>query len=500
MRVRFPAAAVLLVAAVSGASWSTPSAALASSSVRPSGMPSCPPPTKQNQAHVTLPSSSAFLDHGVTGTLLNVTGHILAVLAGNGTIATVYDRGDLAGLRPGERVAAHGVMRQGLIYASAVRAAGGTPWPARTTPVQPIGAIRHVIFIVQENHSFDNYFGAYPGVRGLKAGIRLPQSPFSGREVAPFPLRGPINRDLAHTWAAAHLAYDRGRMNGFVYSDGTRLAMGYYTGRTIPNYWAYAAHFTLNDMFFAPVMGPSLPNHLYTVAGSSGGYIWNMWEPPTPCAFHFPTVPGQFQAAGIGWRYYSGMNPQKFWLWNPLPGFRAFQRSAALRSHLAPSVRFFQDLRRGTLPTFSWITPNKIESEHAPANNQLGMWYVTDLLNAVGQSRYWNDTAVVVTWDEYGGWYDGVLPPKESPFGFGFRVPALVISPYARSGYVNSRLLSFNSVLRYEEQLKGLAPVSPSVGVSNSIASDLNMARKPLRPFLITAPLPSSAVPKPTLP
>ena len=460
----------------------------------------CPMPHKENQAHITLPSSDAWLNHGVAGTVLNVTGRIVAVRTANNTIATVYvPRGSLAVL-PGQRVAVTGSLRHGVVWASDVRTTGGRPWPAPVTPVQPTGQIRHVIFIIQENHSFDNYFGAYPHVVGLQAGIRLPAASGGAPAVAPFQLHGPLNRDLSHTWAAAHTAYANGRMNGFVIADRSRDAMGYYTGQEIPNYWYYASRFTLSDMFFSSLMGPSLPNHLYTVAGSSGGWIWNMWQPPTGCGFRFPTLASQLQAAGVSWKYYSGFPPKRFWLWDPLPGFPAVTGNPAVRAHLAWDTQYFKDLRQGTLPAFAWITPNKIESEHPPADNALGMWYVTDLLNALGQSRYWRDTAVVVTWDEYGGFYDGVAPRQVNRFGFGFRVPALVISPYARAGAVDATLQSFSSVLRYEETLQHLPPLDASVAQAASIGGALDMRQAPLPPALITRPLQSSAIPASTLP
>jgi len=460
----------------------------------------CSVPRKENQTHVTLPSSSASLDRGVSGLVVNVTGRIVAVQMADGTIATVYLPAGAAPPRAGQALRVAGTLRDGLVWASRVHVAGGAPWPAATTPAQPTGVIRHVIFIVQENHSFDNYFGAYPGVVGLRAGVRLPRRPGGRPVVAPFPLAGPIGRDLGHTWGNAHLAYARGAMSGFVYADGTRDVMGYYTGRQIPNYWYYASRYTLADMFFSSVMGPSLPNHLYTVAGSSGGWIWNMWQPPTGCGFRFATLPGQLQAHGASWTYYSGFNPRAFWLWNPLPGFSAFERSAALRHHLAWTRQYFRDLRTGRLPTVSWITPTKIESEHPPANNALGMWYVTDLVNALGQSRYWRDTVVVVTWDEYGGWYDGVAPRQVNAFGLGFRVPALIISPYAKAGAVDATAMSFASVLKYVDQVARLAPLNPTVAAATSVGAALDLGQRPLPPALVTGPLNQSVVPASRLP
>jgi phospholipase C len=460
----------------------------------------CTTPHLENQAHTPHSTSDAWLLHGVQGTVLNVTGGIVAVQAPNMTIATVYVPGGHAGVRPGQTVQVTGTLRNGLIWAKRMRLTGGHPWPAPTTPVQPTHQIRHVIFVIQENHSFDNYFGTYPGVVGLKPGIKLPAKRGGPPAVAPYHLTAPLTHDLAHNWSNAHRAYAGGKMNGFVWADQYRDVMGYYTAQDIPNYWDYAQHFTLDDMFFAALLGPSLPNHLYTVAGTSGGWIWNMWAPPTPCGWQFPTLAGQLQAKGVSWKDYNGYPPQQFWLWNPLPGFATFKASASLRSHLVWNTQFFQDLRSGQLPAFSWITPDMLDSEHPPTNYALGMWYVTDLLNAVGESPYWNDTLVVVTWDEYGGFYDNVKPPQIDRYGFGFRVPTLEISPYVGAGRIDSTVYGFSSVLRYEEASQGLPPLTARVAKVNSIGSSLNLRQAPLPPLLITAPVPASAVPRPNLP
>jgi len=455
----------------------------------------CQTPTRQHQAHVRLPSSSAWLHHGFDGAVLDVTGDIVAVQTRDGTVATAYAPGLLAGVQPGERVAVAGTMRDGLVYAQRLRVTGGTPWPAATTPAQPEHAIHHVVFVVQENHSLDNYFGTYPGTRGLRRGERLPARVGGPRNVAPFHLTGPLQRDLAHTWRAAHASYDGGALDGFVYTDGTKDAMGYYTGREIPNYWRDASRYALADEFFASVMGPSLPNHLYTVAGSSGGWIWNMWQPPTPCSFRFRTLPDQLQAAGVGWGYYSGFDPKAFWLWNPLPGFATVEHSAAMRSHLATTGRFFRDLRDGRLPPVAWITPNKLESEHPPADIGVGMWYVTDLLNAIGKSPYWRDTLVVVTWDEYGGFYDGERPRQVNAFGLGFRVPALLVSPYVRPGRVDHTAYDFASVLKYADEVVHLPYLNANVAQARSIGFAIHTAQAPLPPPLVTRPVAPADLP-----
>jgi len=466
----------------------------ASSHGKPKSTPVCGTSQPGQNVHRPKSASDAFMQHGVHGTVLEEAGDTMAVDVPGGTIATVDVPGGKLVAQPGQTVDVSGHLDGGIVVADKVTVTGGKAWKAPTTPTQPSGQIRHVIFIIQENHSFDNYFGTYPGVIGYAPGVKIPLHKDGPANVAPFELTKPIPRDLDHSWDAAHVAFDHGRMDGFAYADSAKDVMGYYTGAMIPNYWAYAHQFTLDDMFFSSLMGPSLPNHLYTVAGQAGGWLWNAYLPPY-CGFQFGSVPAELTAGGVSWKYYSGMNPQRFWLWTPLPGFTQFQKSAILRQELVWNAQYFTDLRYGGLPDVSWITPSMVDSEHPPTDPRVGMWYVTDLLNALMQSPYWSDTLVVVTWDEYGGFYDGVRPSQVDPFGFGFRVPALIISPYARHASVNPTPYDFTSVLRYIEDMHNLPRITNRIAMANSIASQLDLSQKPQPPFLITAPLPASSIP-----
>ncbi len=193
--------------------------------------------------------------------------------------------------------------------------------------------------------------------------------------------------------------------------------------------------------------------------------------------------------ARVSWKYYEGDRPERFGLWNPLPGFANFRGNRALLSHLVPNIEYFQDLRRGTLPAVSWIVPNGPESEHPPANLQVGMWYVTAFVNALMKSPYWANTVLVITWDDYGGFYDHVAPPQVDAFGYGPRVPTLILSPYARRG-IDHTQYDFTSVLRFIEERFALPPLTERDRTANSLARSLELRQAPLAPFLITAPLP----------
>jgi phospholipase C len=428
----------------------------------------------------------------ITGTVMDITGPLVALRgAPNNTIHTVSVSSPLpADLAPGKTVAVGGQFQQGMVVASSLRVTGGTAWPAATTPAQTPGHIDHIIFLVQENHSFDNYFGTYPGAEGLPAGLKLPMSRRSAVTVAPFHFATPtsLTHDMSHAYDVCRQAMNSGKMDQFIPAEKSVDTMGYYDGTDIPNYWAFAQHFTLCDQFFSSLPGPSLPNHLYIVAAQSGGVVENMNDPPTG-GFNFPTLVELLGSYQVSWKYYVGMNPQAFHLWNPLAGFKTFMSSQALREHLVGTDQYFQDLRGGTLPAVSWIVPNREESDHPPADIQVGMWYVTDLVNALMKSPYWQNTALVLTWDDYGGFFDHVAPPAVDKYGLGPRVPAIIISPYARAGYVDHTPYEFCSVLRFIEEQHRLSPLTARDQQANSLGLTLDPARKPLAPLLISGRL-----------
>jgi phospholipase C len=189
----------------------------------------------------------------------------------------------------------------------------GHPSPRRDAPLG-IEKIHHIIWIIQENHSFDNYFGTFPGASGFRPGTCLPVLPGSNRCIQPFHMARMPVCDLHHNWNAAHAAWDNGRMDGFVWAEGTPYTMGYMDQRDIPNYWAYARHYVLADRFFSSLTGPSLPNHVYTVAATSGGLITNVCSKhheiaelksvmDDPDGFSFASMATSLAKNHISWKY-----------------------------------------------------------------------------------------------------------------------------------------------------------------------------------------------------
>jgi phospholipase C len=435
--------------------------------------------------------------------------------------------------------------------------------------------IEHFIFIIQENHSFDNYFGTYPGANGIPPGVALANYPGGPLVNKPYrETRTHISADLPHNWLACRVAWDNGAMDGFLwaeYSQGSHYygkgipvptpnpdlvkivkrkktsatlpvstladgeivsphgfvddedddapwvgaanedlanaaaiptgtpnwkkrpswvieTLSYMDGTVIPNYWAYAHQYTLCDAFFSSESGPSAPNHLYPIAAQCAGIVSEDGLNSQNIAIYmFPSVINLLENARITWKYYSNTHPDIEGIWNPLPGFRQYAKRLGFRldEHLAQTVEFKHDVKNGALPQVCWITPSSDQSEHPPNDVQVGMWYVTRLINAIMESSYWNNCAIIVMWDESGGFYDHVPPRQVDEFGFGFRVPALVISPWSRSGQVIHTQYDLTSPLKLIETKFGLPALTARDASSNTMLECFDFNQTPLLPHII---------------
>lgn len=397
--------------------------------------------------------------------------------------------------------------------------------------------IQHVVFIVQENHSFDNYFGTYPRANGIPASL-LAQSNSSttGAAIAayhlgngepvyligdelppgvsdpeqlqanpspflPHHLGGESPPLLTNAWAAAHLAYDNGRMDRFIIAQGGNpQTMGYYDRSNIPYYWDYADHYVLADNFFSSLLGPTFPNHLYIASGASGpvtglnSYSWVVngtivgdlggSYPYDQLRLSWSTLAQELTMRNTSWSWYSGdPNPTEGSAWDVLPLFTYFQQNPSqLTEHVKSTEYFSSDIKSGKLAAVSWIMPGSWSpptypsgclgidtSEHPPARVDCGMDYVSYLVNTVMQSSYWNSTAIVVTWDDWGGFFDHVAPMQVDNFGLGFRVPALVISPWVKPHLIDHTRYEFGSMLKFAETTFNL----PSLGARDANTSDM---------------------------
>jgi phospholipase C len=435
-----------------------------------------------------------------------------------------------------------------------------------------IHKIKHVVMIVQENRSFDNYFGTYPGADGLprrhgRFTVCVPD-PKNRRCVRPYHDRADVNGGGPHDAQSSAVDVNGGRMNGFireregrgngadvqglgcqgtdiqdnpVCSTGPDDVMGYHNGRDIPNYWTYARDFVLQDHMFEPVASWSLPAHLYEVSAWSAQCSVPL--SPASCRNNATAYTGPFDTgiatgsaetwpavhydwtdltyllhrAHVSWRYYLDQGAQPDCadggmvcppvpqatgvpgIWNPLPAFDTVQQDRQVND-VVPLKSLFADAAHGRLPAVSWVMPNNTDSEHPPSRVSTGQAYVTRIVDAIMRSKDWSSTAIFVTWDDWGGFYDHVAPAKADANGYGIRVPGLVISPYAKTGYIDRQILSFDAYLKFIEDdfLRGqrLDPrtdgrpdprpdVRENASILGSLAADFNFAQRPRPPLLL---------------
>jgi phospholipase C len=361
------------------------------------------------------------------------------------------------------------------------------------------------VFIIKENRSFDNLFGRFPGAHGATTGVLS-----TGEKVPLGHMPDHFLFDIGHDAVSARLAVDGGRMNGFdllsgAIQGGDDLALTQYRRADIPAYWSYAARYTLDDNFFSTILGPSFPNHLVTVASQAGGAIdnpidfahaaWGCDSGSTarvaaldahghavsvPPCFDFKTIADELTGRGIGWAYYAPTIGHPGYNWLALDAIRHIRFSPLWHRHVRPQRAFFHDLYHGQLPTVSWLTPDALHSEHLPYSICLGESWTVQRIDAIMHSPYWKDTAIVVTWDDFGGTYDHVSPPRKSASMLGPRVPTIVISPYARPHFIDHRTYDFNSILRFIEQWLRLPPLTHDDATATSLAGAFNFRQQPL--------------------
>ncbi|HZT84453.1 MAG TPA: alkaline phosphatase family protein [Gaiellaceae bacterium] len=453
-------------------------------------------------------------------------------------------------------LASIGLSARGRPKWSGRRVADGTP--------AAIHKIRHVVIIMQENRSFDSYFGTYPGADGIPglAGNpgAVPCVPNPRKSRCERPYHDRLNRNAGgpHAHGNAVGDVDGGKMDGFVIQAESGKAqlcktnpdlsycsrnpqrpdvMGYHDWHEIPNYWDYARRFVLQDHMFEPDTSWSLPAHLFLVSGWSARCTRK--GDPMSCqpAIQDPGMPprGPGEPSGqtpdyawtdltwllhrhhVSWAYYVAtgsqpdctdnamacppvpQNARPPGVWNPLPWFDTVREDHQLH-HIRPLKRFYRQARAGRLPSVSWITPSQRTSDHPPARITSGQAYVTRLINTIMRSPDWDSTAIFLAWDDWGGFYDHVIPPIVDRQGYGLRVPALVISPYAKRGYIDHHILSFDAYLKFIEDdfLQGqrIDPatdgrpdprpdVRENAPILGNLVDDFNFDQKPRPPMIL---------------
>jgi phospholipase C len=388
---------------------------------------------------------------------------------------------------------------------------GGTPAPAGvpTTPVH------HFVTMLQENHSFDNYFGTYPGADGLPAGTCVPAGDPAvtppSQCVKPYLLNGKSSPRLASTKVAFDQASDNGKLDGFVSAqsgnghieDG---AMGYYDGNELPFYWHLANRYVLFDHLFSSSSGGTLWNHLYWMTGSDGGLTD---ERIPDQGVSTPSIFDRLQAAGVTWKIYIENYDGAVNIDDPAalrriqmarapvlanPGFvKEFVDNPAMKGHVADLSHYYDDLAKGQLPAVSYIVPSG-SSEHPPSKLHSGPLLVNRLIGALERSSAWPQSAFLLSYDDAGGFYDHVVPPTAGGSSLGFRVPALLVSPFAPVGKVNHTTLETASIPGFIEDNWNLAPLTTRDASAGRLTTAFDFKQPPRRaetvPFTrITAPL-----------
>jgi phospholipase C len=375
----------------------------------------------------------------------------------------------------------------------------------------PSNYITHVVIIIQENRSFDNLFNGFSGANTVQYGKNS-----KGQSVPLESVPLANDYDLSHQHGAFVTEYANGNLDGFNLEHATckggpsgcppraTAAYAYVPESDVQPYWDMAEQYTVADNMFQTNEGPSFPAHQYLISGAStisNGSEYSASENPLgpdgkagdaggcdsprgstveiidqrgdenrtvyPC-FDRLSLMDEANEFYVSWKYYvAKLGPG---LWNAPDAIEDIREGHSYDNVIAPSSQVLTDIADNNLASIVWVTPTAAESDHPSSNDGTGPSWVASIVNAIGESPYWNDTAIFVTWDDWGGWYDHVAPTIYNSYELGFRVPLVVISPYAKQGYVSHVQHEFGSILKFTEETFGL----PSMGTTDSRADDLS--------------------------
>ena len=400
--------------------------------------------------------------------------------------------------------------------------------PALLRSARHLGArarIAHIIIIVQENRSFENFFAGYPGANAPTSGCGIETTdarpvresarsaiscPAGDKLIALHQITFENGPNLSHEFESAMVDWHGGKMDGFthwgLYGPHEHTAAYAYVERAqVAPYWEMAKQYVLADNMFPTEFGPSWTAHLTLVAGNDNlndtlaladfadgksnckaaagtktttvdaNRIVRHATGPFPCLNQFNSVAEALDTGAISWRYYVAKNLRSF-IWSPFAAIKyVFDGPDWGNDIVAPETRVLQDLAKGRLAAVTWVTPNHADSDHPGAHSDTGPSWVSAVVNAVGESEYWDSSAIVVLWDDWGGFYDNAAPPQLDFRGLGFRVPCLIISPYAKRGVVVHTQYEFGSILKFIRETFGLPPLGPaSAGYTDTRAHSIS--------------------------
>ncbi|HEV2176293.1 MAG TPA: choice-of-anchor D domain-containing protein [Terriglobia bacterium] len=391
---------------------------------------------------------------------------------------------------------------------------------ANASQLSGLSKIKHFIFIIKENRSFDTMFGAFPipGLQGATTAV------LSTGQVVPMGAEPDVTRDICHEWQCSLLGIDNGKMDGFDQIQGfvaggqncsiagDELCFGQFNSTTLPNYFKYAQTFVVGDHMFTSQYGPSFPNHLYTVAAQSGGVVS---EPRTqtqpvmgtagcadalpgaivdvldangnltfqfPC-FTFETLADSLQSAGVSWTYYGPFAN----VFNPLIAINSIRNTSLWTNgvNIKLDSTFAGDAAAGNLPSVSWLAPDSGYNDHPGWSECQSENWTVNQLNALMSGPDWSSSAVVIVWDDFGGFYDHIAPPIADEYGLGIRSPLLIISPYAKPAYVSHTTYEFSSFLKLVEERFGLPALTARDAQANDMLDSFNFNQTPLPPLTL---------------
>ncbi|MEO6834660.1 MAG: alkaline phosphatase family protein [Candidatus Tumulicola sp.] len=425
------------------------------------------------------------------------------------------------------------------------------PLPARSSNPQP--AIQHVIVMVQENRSFNSLFMGFPGAETSTTGACAPFTPpgssktycAGGKLVRLKPITletcGCLGgTDIEHGHRAFESEYDSGKMDGFdTINFGTTGQNGpagtypyaYVVRREVQPYWDMANKYTLADRMFSTATSDSFIAHQEIIAGTvrlnshesltdtPSAMPWGCDAPPGtvtgviftngtvkerggpfPCFTQYKTMADVLDAAGVSWKFYvaSGDINSPYLefsgrVWNGFDAIKGVRYGRDWKNNVSiPNTNIFKDLKNGTLPAVSWVIPVLPDSDHPASGYNKGPSWVTSVVNAVGRSSYWKSSAIIVLWDDWGGYYDNVPPPQLDYTSLGMRVPMIVISPFAKPHHVTKTQYEIGSVLKFIEQNFGTGSLGSTDVRANSIGDVFNFGQPAVKFQAIHAQYPES--------
>ncbi|MGA8866667.1 MAG: alkaline phosphatase family protein [Candidatus Sulfotelmatobacter sp.] len=416
-----------------------------------------------------------------------------------------------------------------FLGATLLFAFAATPAVAQDKPVHgDMTVIQHIVFLVRENRSFDHYFGLFPGADGASTAVIS-----NGQTIPLGHAADATPQDLCHSQTCAEIGIDGGKMDGFDLLVGGNknnefIAYTQMQQQDIPNYWAYAQHFVLGDHMFSSAHTDSFPNHLYTVGATADGVINIPFPPPNnpseityswgcdtpsdvtvqqvdsegnidavfPC-FDFPVLPQSLSDIGVTWKYYAVPEDTIGYNFSTLDAIDYIRNGPLWTSNVVSDLTFINDALTGNLPQVTWLTTGRHMTEHPPQSACSGENWTVNALNAIMQGPDWKSTAIFLMWDDFGGFFDHVPPPPaEDQFGLGERVPFLIISPYAKRGYISSTQYEASSILKFVEERFGLPPLTSRDANANDTTDAFDFNQTPNPPLVLTprtCPVPAAS-------